>query len=248
MVPGHEAIVGANVFWDRIHSEHDNDLKQLGLGLELLTHWVDARFNYYIPEHDQFSIAGRTKSSTRSRRTAGGILRTTTVNSLNQIETGLEGFNAEIGFLIPGSEQFAETRIYAGYYRYENDFGPNFDGFKGRVETRLLQGVTAGVEYWDDEELMGGHWTAEVAVSVPFEIGKLFAGKNPFEGASESFTRAPRRFEDRLSERIERSHRMQTTTSGEIQTGTTITRRFTPFPQPKRRPAGVPAGGGFPIE
>ena len=67
--------------------------------------------------------------------------------------------------------------------------------------------------------LMGGHWTGSIAVSVPFSTYNLFTGKNPFEGAGESFKRVPRPFADRMSDVVERSHRIQTTTSGDIPAG-----------------------------
>ncbi len=248
LLPGDKVIVGANVFWDHVHSENDNDLDQLGFGFEVLTQWVDVRFNYYIPEDDRFEIGHRTASRTRTGLAPGGITRTTTRDEFTTFETGLEGFNAEIGFLIPGTEKFAETRIFAGYYHYENPHGSDFDGFKARLEARILQGVTAEVEYWDDKALMGGHWTAGISVSVPFSIGNLFTGKNPFEGAGESFKRVPRRFADRLGDKVERSHRIQTTTSGDIRTGSSTSKKFTPLPASPPLPPGKPPGGGFPVE
>jgi hypothetical protein len=56
-------------------------------------------------------------------------------------------------------------------------------------------------------------------VSVPFNLGNLFAGKNPFEGASEAFGPPSQDFGDRMSDMVIRSHRVKTTTSGFQQTG-----------------------------
>src|SRR4051812_16217300 len=39
LLAGHDIIVGGNAYWDRIHSEHNNDFEQLGLGFEVLTKW-----------------------------------------------------------------------------------------------------------------------------------------------------------------------------------------------------------------
>ena len=203
LVPGHDIILGANIYYDSINSEHGNDFGQAGFGVEMLTRWVDARFNYYLPENDRY-VVGRSSSALRD---------------FKRFETSLEGYNAEVGVLIPGLDRFAEVRAYAGYYHYNNPFGSDFDGFKARVEARLLRGVVAGVEYWDDAALMGGHWTGSIAVSVPFSTYNLFTGKNPFEGAGESFKRVPRPFADRMSDVVERSHRIQTTTSGDIPAG-----------------------------
>jgi hypothetical protein len=50
-----------------------------------------------------------------------------------------------------------------------------------------------------------------VRVSLPFEIGNLFAGKNPFAGAGDALKFGKRReFRERLGEQVWRSHREQT--------------------------------------
>ena len=45
--------MGVNAYYDQINSENDQDYNQAGFGAEILTHWVDARFNYYLPEDQQ---------------------------------------------------------------------------------------------------------------------------------------------------------------------------------------------------
>jgi hypothetical protein len=250
MIPGREIIIGGNVFWNAVHSQNGNDLNQLGLGVEVLTKWVDFRFNYYLPEDDRFEIGRSSSKHSHTRFGDGGFTRVTRHNHFQEFESGLEGFNTEVGFLIPGLEKFAEVRAFAGYYHFENPFGGDFNGFKGRLEARLLRGVTANVEYWDDAQLMGGHWTGEIAVSLPFSIYNLFTGKNPFEGAADSFRPLPRSFQDRMGDMIERSHRIQTTTSGEILTDRSTSRKFTPFGGGGTRGSSGGGGGGsgFPIE
>lgn len=248
LLPGHDVILGANAYYDSVHSEHGNDIYQLGLGVEVLTHWVDARFNYYLPENDQFVVGRSSTSSTHRNLGPGGIRINTTQQNFVQLETGLEGFNAEVGFLIPGLDKFAEVRAFIGYYHYDNPFGADFDGVKARLEARLLRGVSVGVEYWDDEELMGGHWTAEVGVTLPFSFYNLFTGKNPFEGAGESFQRLPRNFSDRLSDTVDRSHRIQTVTSGNLPDGTSRTSRLVPLPQSGGGHGHSGGDTGFPIE
>lgn len=249
-LPGRDVIIGANVFYDALHSQHGNDYAQLGLGVELLTKWVDARFNYYLPEDDRYEIGRRTSRSTNTSLSLAGITKTSRRDHFKTYEGSLEGFNGEVGFLIPGLDRFAEVRAFAGFYHYENPFGGDFDGFKGRLEARLLRGVTANVEYWDDKELMGGHWTGEIAVSVPFSLYNLFTGKNPFEGAGDSFKRLPRNFNDRMGDMIERSHRIQTVASGEVRTDRSHSRRFTPYSSNSGGGGGSSSGGpqGFPIE
>lgn len=236
LVPGHDIILGANFFYDSIHSEYENDFKQYGFGVEMLTRWVDARFNYYLPENDRYEISR--SSSHRSHTDIGGdaVVHSERRLDFKKFETSLEGYNAEVGVLIPGLDKFAEVRAYAGYYHYNNPFGSDFDGFKARIEARVLRGVTAGVEYWDDAELMGGHWTASVAVSVPFSTYNLLTGRNPFEGAGEYFKPLPRPFSSRMSDMVERSHRIQTTTSGNVPSGSSTSRKIIPIAKPVTPP------------
>ena len=190
------AILGVNAYYDSLQSEHDNDYKQLGLGAELLTKWVDARVNYNLPEDDRFEVD-----------------RTHGAHSTRRFEAALEGVNAEVGFLLPGIEKYAEVRLFAGYYHYDNPFGGDFEGFKARLEARLLPGLIADVEYWDDTAINGGHWTAGVRASLPFSLIAMLRGHNPFEGASDYFRPRSREFSERMSEMVIRAPRIQTVTS-----------------------------------
>ncbi len=238
MLPGREVILGVNAFYDAIHSERDNDFNQLGLGAEVLTKWVDFRFNYYLPENDEVLVDRKTVRNTK-RTTGAGFVRTTkTSEHFERLEVALEGFNAEIGFNLPICKH-TEVRLYGGYYHYDNPFGGDFNGFKARLEARVLRGVVANVEYWDDDYLMGGHWTASVSASVPFSIYNLVTGRNPFEGAAESFKTGRREFKERMGEIIERSHRIQTLTSDYLPTDTTRSSNTT-YSSPK-------ISGGFGI-
>jgi hypothetical protein len=109
---GKNVIIGANVFWDAIDSEHENDIDQLGIGLEVLTKRVDLRFNYYLPEDDRFEVGRHSTRRTSSSFGGGGITRTTDRATFRQFESGLEGFNSEVGFLL--TDRGGELRAYAG--------------------------------------------------------------------------------------------------------------------------------------
>jgi hypothetical protein len=226
-------IVGANVYYDYIDSEFGNSINQLGVGAEILTKWVDARFNYYIPDNDRH-LVGTFTTNNGSRGvsapfTSGTLIqqavrRTNTTTTFGIFEEGLEGWNAEAGVLIPGVEQYFELRIFAGGYSYNNPAGGDIAGFKARAEARVTEGVTLDLEYWEDEELVGGNWVGGVRVSLPFDIGNLFAGKNPFEGAGEVFRpRKARQLRDRMDEMVIRSHRIMTGTSKPEPMGSTTT-------------------------
>jgi len=226
LVPDHEIIFGGNAYYDSIHSMNGNDFDELGLGAEVLTHWVDARFNYYLPDSHRYEVDRH--STDESSSTVGPVFE----NAINRqviflqqqhfgtarhittrrFEGALEGWNTEAGFLVPGLDKYMELRLFVGAYHYNNPFGHDFTGVKARAEARLLPGVIAGVEYWDDAYLMGGHWTGEFAVSVPFSLFNLAKGRNPFEGTAEMFRPRQREFRERLSDMVMRSPLVMTNT------------------------------------
>jgi Inverse autotransporter, beta-domain len=234
LVPGHDIIVGGNAYYDTIHGKDGSDFDELGLGAEILTRWVDARFNYYLPESQHTLTEKRSRSESQSE--LGPVFRNRVSPDLilfqqqrftrssrttkRTYEAALEGWNAEVGFLVPGLDKYMELRFFAGAYSYDNPFGGDFTGFKARAEARILPGLIAGVEYWDDTYMTGGHWTGEFAVSVPFSIFNLANGRNPFEGTGEMFRPRRREFRERMSDMVVRSHRVMTITG----TDTTTTR------------------------
>ncbi len=223
LVPGRDVIVGANVYYDRIDSQLGNEFSSLGFGAELLTRWVDARFNYYLPATSDIYLGTARRTATSRSVTApvrnGNLIQTTTTTrtrtqKFNRFEAELEGWNAELGFLIPGLDRYLETRVLGGYYHYNHPFASDYEGFKARLETHVLPGVIADVEWWNDSYLNGGHWTAGIRARVPFDFFNLFHGRNPFEGAGEAFRPRQREFRERLSDLVIRSHRVKTVASG----------------------------------
>ena len=235
LVPGHDIIIGGNVYYDYIDSQYDNHFDQLGLGVEVLTKWFDARFNYYLPDSGVHTSAG-----------PGFLL----------LESGLEGFNTEAGFLVPGLDKYVEARLFAGYYNYHSRIGTNFEGWKARAEIRWTPAITTDLEYWGGNtgkanQLNGGNWIAGVRVNLPFEIGNIFQGRNPFAGAGDAFKFGKRReFKERLGETVWRSHREQTVVarrssgSGSSGSGTAatptplpVTSAATPTPSPAASPS-----------
>jgi hypothetical protein len=208
LVPNHEIILGGNIYYDSIDSQYDNHFDQLGLGAEVLTRWVDARFNYYLPDHGRSNFQQ--------------------VGAFTRVETGLEGWNSEVGFLVPGLDRILEARLFAGYYHYHGRIGVRYEGWKARAEVHWTPGIITDLEWWNDEQLMGGNWIAGVRVSLPFDIGNIARGRNPFAGAAEALRFGkPRDFKSRLGEPVWRSHRIQTVVNDPVP--------VPPAPQPPRQ-------------
>ncbi|HEV7403558.1 MAG TPA: inverse autotransporter beta domain-containing protein [Chthoniobacteraceae bacterium] len=240
-VAGRDIIVGANAYYDSISSFRGTDFDQAGFGAEVLTRWVDARINYYKPENKNYTVE-RFHRTDVDPAPGGELVRR---RNYSQYEGGLEGCEAEVGFLIPKLDRYAEVRVFAGYYRFNNPFGSDFEGFKARLEAHLLPGLIANVSYFDDTALMGGHWTADLRASVPFSFARVWSGQNPFAGFTDAFRPRPREFCERMNDMVIREHRVQTVVSGKRETRdrTTFDTNGTAVAA-----AGAPGGGGVPFE
>ncbi len=221
LVPGRDIIIGGNIYYDYLDSQSGNQYNQLGLGAELLTKWVDARFNYYLPDD--------------------GVHRVRTLPGFIQLESSLEGWHTEVGFLVPGLDKYVEARLFGGYYDFRSHIGIKYSGWKARAEIRWTPAITTDLEWWEDKALNGGNWIAGVRVSLPFEIGNLFQGKNPFVGAGDAFKFGKKReFKERLGETVWRSHRVQTVTNTIPLPGTPTTPQTTPTPTSTPTPTPTP--------
>ena len=226
-------IIGANVYYDQIESRAGNTFQQLGLGLEVLSKWVDARVNYYLPEDGNQKTGSFSRSSTNRRVsqqfTNGNLFQRSVVDRtvtgrFNTVEQALEGWNAEIGVLVPWIDQFCELRVFAGGYSYDNPLGGETAGFKARAEARVTEGITLDLEYWEDAKLVGGNWVGGVRVSVPFDFSELCSGRNPFSGAGNILARkTATTLPSRMDEMVIRSHRIMTSEAAPQPAGQTVT-------------------------
>ncbi len=182
-------ILGANAYYDYRDSDFSN-YGQWGVGVELLSNWIDARANYYNPENKKVLVASQTEStsSTSSKlnsnwsdpyATGNAIVQDysfsqtistmTTTRTFQQYEQALGGYDWEIGFRLPLpiEPEALDARIFAGYYDFDNDLGSKASGWKTRAEVRIRTSLSlyAGVNKNDD--LTGSDWFAGALLRVP---------------------------------------------------------------------------------
>jgi hypothetical protein len=194
-------ILGANIYYDMRHTGWDTDHEQIGFGFEAMTEInkyvaLTGRFNYYIPLTDPI-VTG----------TPGGggyIFRDQGIYSLGGglVEESLEGFDGELGVRVPFISDYVETWVYGGGYHYEGDYVGTVDGWTARLELVPTDFVRLNYEYRQDNTNHGEHY-GEVMFEVPFSIGNLVAGKNPFEGFGKRLS-GSRDMKDRLNEPVRR--------------------------------------------
>jgi len=233
-------IMGANLYYDTRWSMFNNRFGQVGAGLEILSSWIDARANYYYPDDKEETISSHTEESTASstavflgtpivqgRTTVVPrtfvIENTTTTRLLEVFETALEGFDAEIGARLPILTNLAATRLFIGYQSFDNPFGEDLEGIKGRLEIRIGEGLLIDAEVVEDEVLNRADFIAGVRVRLPFSIGNLVSGDNPFEGACAAFKTQPEHLPSRLGEMVMRDMNVRLGNSRETVTTTTST-------------------------
>ncbi|MEI6970455.1 MAG: hypothetical protein WCL44_02975, partial [bacterium] len=146
-------VVGANLYYDSRWTQYDNQVNQLGVGLELLSKWVDARFNYYLPETDKM-LAGKSSQSWTETSQKSEYVDTT---------------SASVGSIRATDHQIVQpttytttrlTSIYTTTDSYRNDFEQYESALKGfdfevgvrvpyigkYVDTRVF----AGYQQFDD--------------------------------------------------------------------------------------------------
>lgn len=194
LVPNRNMILGANAYYDYRHTANGGDFHQLGLGLECLTEWVDARFNYYLPEDKTEKVREWSESSSSESSsswfewdapygTGNSIVqegvrktrttRTTTTYYYEQFEEALEGFDCEVGVKlpIPVVEEYADVKVFGGYYHYNSSFGGDDPkGAKGRLEIRAVPSLYLDAEVFENDDLYGTDYFLGARVSMPFEM------------------------------------------------------------------------------
>ncbi|MCK5308024.1 MAG: inverse autotransporter beta domain-containing protein, partial [Zetaproteobacteria bacterium] len=139
-----EWIFGGYGFFDSRESINNNRFNQVSIGAEALSVVWDVRANYYHPIDDEEKIGTAPVFRFQGNR----------VFSNGIVEEPLEGFDVEVGHLIPGIPW--ETRAFVGGYTFDGDFNKdNVDGYRLRLETRPRKNIILGLAYQDDNTFDG---------------------------------------------------------------------------------------------
>ncbi len=234
LFPDKNFILGANVFYDHRETSLDNGFDQFGFGLEFLSKWVDARANYYLPE-DDVKVADRyvvSSSQVTESQGHGGevtgdgnqiVQETYITDSTYDVqvqqhyqiyEQALEGFDCEVGALlpIPVVQDYADVKAFVGYYDFDSDINNRVKGMKARLEIRPMPSVYVDAVYHEDDELYGSTYSVGARAVMPFDLVALSNGKSPFAGALDGFklskTKAP--LSSRLTEMVIRDLHVRT--------------------------------------
>ncbi|HBA84261.1 MAG TPA: hypothetical protein DCZ95_09235 [Verrucomicrobia bacterium] len=239
LLPRAPVILGANAYYD-YRDTGEGSYNQGGLGLEVLSRWVDARANYYRPENQETTVGSATEqnversSSSRSEWgnpfaedndilqplfTERSTRTTTTTLFYEQYQRAMEGCDGELGLRLPLPlrPETLETRVFGGYYWFDADYGDNVEGFKARAELRLLSSLFLDASWFENEDLTGSDYYIGGRFRVPFDLSALAKGRNPFAEMDSRFKRKAQPFASRLTEMVMRDPHIRTEISGFIE-------------------------------
>jgi len=193
-----QLMLGVNAYYDiKKHGMSGKYFDQWGMGFEAMGEFdnvlaeggglgLTGRFNFYIPLSGSKSAGGAGVGAG-----GGGYI----FHSLGiYIGTGgggsvyepLCGLDYELGMRIPYLSNYVETWAYAGGYHYQGRESGSLDGFCGRIEVIPADFLVLDFEYRNDNRY-GDEFYGEVKVEVPFSIGNLVTGENPFDGLGSRF-------------------------------------------------------------
>jgi hypothetical protein len=234
LFPAQNVIAGANLFYDLRNTSLDNTFNQFGGGLEFLSTWFDARVNAYLPETgkktaDEYTVAAGTTQEQGSywyAPTGQGHLITQygydvtstydvkTLQHYQIVEQAMEGYDFELGALlpIPVVKNYADIKVFGGYFDYNAHYGDDISGVKGRIEIKPLPSLYLDAAWFEDEALLGSKYSVGARVSVPFDLANLSRGKNPFAGAMDGFKPGSAKpdFASRMTEMVVRDLHVRT--------------------------------------
>lgn len=190
-------IFGFNGYLDWQYSAYDNFLTKGGLGVEMLSDWVDARINGYLGFTDEKDLGGNKKSThfygTKLYRGSNG----------KDFETLLSGIDGEVGLRLPVVDNIGEMRVFGGLYYFDADHVSSVSGISARYEWKPIPFLSLNVGWTDNRRLNGEHWQAGLGFHLPFSFNALLSGHGPF--ALDFTPKTGNLWHDRYTESVRRN-------------------------------------------
>lgn len=166
-------IAGWNAYVDGQYSMHSNFMGKGGLGIELMSDWVDMRVNGYLRFSEDKDLDKKVRRDnyygTAYYRDSGG----------DDHEILRSGVDAEVGVRMPVPDYVGEMRVYGGAYYFDARHTDSIDGVVGRVEWNPIPFITLGAGLTDSKKLHGKSWNAHLGFRIPFSLNAASRGQSP---------------------------------------------------------------------
>lgn len=142
-----DAVIGGYGYFDKDNISGAN-FEQFSVGGEILAHGWEARGNYYSPSSTTSTQTGTRIDSSSASFSGNQVL----FNRINTFAEALEGYDAEVGWLLPGDfAQRVDLRAFAGGYYYEGEGLDGFGGFSTRLQADLGDWLELGLKLTNDD-------------------------------------------------------------------------------------------------
>ena len=183
-LPATDQVFGLNAYAD-FDEMNDVHFEQFGFGAELLGKWWDARANVYNPSGKDSALIGIGSVPNSSVFVDNSITFQSASTSLRV----LRGYDAELGFQIPGKiPQKFDVKLFGGGYWYDGGPTDNVAGFRLRAEARPAPFLGLNLQVSDDEV-----FHTSVAFNAEISFGGMKRGwdipKNQFHRLTDRIRR-----------------------------------------------------------
>ncbi|MBU6234991.1 MAG: inverse autotransporter beta domain-containing protein [Alphaproteobacteria bacterium] len=161
--PMGDGIAGANIWYDRRHTDLGTNFNQVTVGAEWLGDEWDARANVYIPLNKKKDYIGAVAGG-------GGFTGTQIVAFSNQnlTEEALTGVDLEFGWRLPLMDAYTDsTRVYGGGYHFTGDDADDVTGYRVRITSDITEDFQVGTRFQRDDE-RGSQGFMEATIRFPF--------------------------------------------------------------------------------
>lgn len=132
-----KVVFGLYGYFDRRKTQRNLVANQLTIGLELLSPYLDGRFNIYIPENKKKVLALENKKFVRVKNHTSVYV--TQEGAI--LERPLKGYDVEIGTplftLLPKLDERFGTKIFLANYKFSQKNMPKNSGFRVRAEQKI---------------------------------------------------------------------------------------------------------------
>lgn len=184
-------MVGVSVWGDADGAQQQN-VFQAGASLEVIFNNLEMRLNGYLAEGDG------TKRILNNEIVGGPFFRShrILVNRATVADVQYDGFDGEVGGLIPGLQTIGAHAYVGGYYMHSDDFG-DFAGVKVRGQIYMHEDVQFGIEHRQDNKFGSSTW-GNVMVQLPNQPWRVW-WRQLFQ---------PRGKAQQLSRQVERHYRI----------------------------------------
>ncbi len=193
-------ILGFNTYYDTRWTEENNTFDQVGVGVELLSSWVDFRANYYLPLTDKKTLSESTETS--SRIDGNSLITTTT--QLRTYEEALDGYDVELGVWLPYLSRRMPTAVFVGYYDFSSRYEYDVAGLRLRAESRVHPNITLDAEWFEDVDLNRTEFFVGFRVHLPIDFWNGMGGARPANASGV----VP--LESRMGDMVNRDFRIRT--------------------------------------